>query len=391
MEILKSNEILQQIKESLLVEEEEKIESVNYSDEQRKILKKAEDKELLSIEEQIMYLDMKGIGSGGYTINDIKTILSSSTYYYKLTVYRKNFKKKSNGKYENLNIQILKDLSNIDMELRYLCMKFTLDIEHILKTNLISSITDDLNIDGYDIVDSFNKFQKDKNKAYLDKQLKFNNITIEEHGDRIASYEKYTNSIIKKCNRGKGFDKELYEKYKDRMPIWVMIEIMSYDNLVSFIEFYYNFEEEIDGEKKKMFNANHFRDASIFLKYSKNIRNCSAHSRPIIHDITELNQIKSNTSKRTVHTKLKNYGIDKLKLEKEIVNNSFTNWKIHDLLSTMLLHDKYVTNKDLRKQRKHDLYILFKRFYKNRKLYSNNSEFVDISKIMMNVVKFYNI
>ncbi|EKZ0426950.1 hypothetical protein QK082_001239, partial [Enterococcus faecalis] len=73
MEILKSNEILQQIKESLLVEEEEKIESVNYSDEQRKILEKAEDKELLSIEEQIMYLDMKGIGSGGYTINDIKT------------------------------------------------------------------------------------------------------------------------------------------------------------------------------------------------------------------------------------------------------------------------------------------------------------------------------
>lgn len=85
----------------------------------------------------------------------------------KLASYRANYDKCSEnsqrkGQYQNLDFGYLKELSTIDMHLRYIIIEMCLDIEHFIKVRLVSAVTDTPDEDGYNVVKKYLKKEDPK-------------------------------------------------------------------------------------------------------------------------------------------------------------------------------------------------------------------------------------
>lgn len=92
-----------------------------------------------------------------------KKYLSKNNNYFKLSSFRKNYDKYTDGvnkgKYINLDFAYLIELARIDVEVRHILLKMCLDIEHFIKVSLITAVEANLGgpygEDGYKIVTDF--------------------------------------------------------------------------------------------------------------------------------------------------------------------------------------------------------------------------------------------
>lgn len=111
-------------------------------------------KKLLSVDELIEHMKSKGITFHEVSENDAKEFLQKNNYYMKLAAYRANYEKcptgKRAGQYKKLDFGYLKELSVIDMHLRYIIIDMCLDIEHAIKVKLINDVTNNPSEDGYE-------------------------------------------------------------------------------------------------------------------------------------------------------------------------------------------------------------------------------------------------
>ncbi|WP_257877978.1 Abi family protein [Enterococcus faecalis] len=125
----------------LQLEEEERANQVSeeLSEEIKELCKKAKNKEIFSITDQIKYARFKGIEISESDESIVQDILLNRTYYFKVTAYRKNFEKDISGKYIDLSFVKLADLAKIDMYLRMILSRMIFELEHSLKTLIISS------------------------------------------------------------------------------------------------------------------------------------------------------------------------------------------------------------------------------------------------------------
>ncbi|MEI3599945.1 Abi family protein, partial [Oceanobacillus sp. MO10714A] len=124
-------------------------------------------KRKLSFGEMIEHLEEKNIKFNLITKDEAKEILQTSNYFYKITAYRKNFEKNKYDKYVNLDFKLLQDLATIDMRLRYLVLQMCLDIEHTVKTQILTDITNDPTEDGYSIVTDYLKHDNRSIEDYM--------------------------------------------------------------------------------------------------------------------------------------------------------------------------------------------------------------------------------
>ena len=89
----------------------------------------------------------------------------------KLASYRCNYEKclegKREGQYKNLDFVYLKELSTIDMHLRYIIIEMCLDIENAIKVRILEDVTNNPDEDGYNVVRKF--IAKDSNIGILKK------------------------------------------------------------------------------------------------------------------------------------------------------------------------------------------------------------------------------
>lgn len=236
--------------------------------------------------------------------------LDDLNYYYKLTVYKRNFQKNQEGNYINLDFSYLCDIASVDMQLRYILAQFTMDIEHSLKTLLMKKITYNDELDGYDIIESFLQSTENTN----------NPISNED--------------LFKKSSHITNYQYRMSETHKHCPPVWVVLEVLSFGELTRLFLYYFKRFPENSYEVKSM---------AGLLAGAKRIRNMSVHNTPFLFDLDK-NEINS----------VNNY-LFQYVTEQNIPKRIYKKSKIHDIFCVIYLHKKLVNGTGSRKYRIEDI------------------------------------
>ena len=212
-------------------------------------------KSLLTAEQLIDHMKSKGITFNIISENDAKIFLQKNNYYMKLASYRENYPKyltgNKIGQYINLDFAYLRELSTIDMHLRYLIIQMCLDLEHALKVSLIAHIESNPKEDGYELVRKFIGYINSRGQAQNEYILK-----------KIRSHN------------SSDYCKDLIEKYYPYFPVWVFVELISFGDLAYLIAFYDKlYSDSIVNNK--------------FMNTIRDMRNAAAHSNCLINKLFE--------------------------------------------------------------------------------------------------------
>lgn len=299
-----------------------------------------------SFDDLIDELSLKGIKFNLMNEDDAKGILNDLNYYYKLSVYRRNFKRDMNGKYINLEFSYLADLASVDMQLRYLLLTATLDIEHAMKTFLITHITENENVDGYGIVDRF------------------------FHSTIGTDYELNKETVLEKVKHKSHYQRKLYEAHKDAPSVWVLVEVMSFGEFIRLFEFYF-----------KKYPTSKF-DLSIMsglLNAVKRIRNCCAHNNAFLFYVSK-NELRHPNS----------YIVDYAERAK-IGKAFYSCTKIHDIIAVLYTHDFFVKGTGSRKYRHKELSGLTDRSIERFKCLDKDNDIVYFFQVLKKLLISYQI
>lgn len=176
-----------------------------------------------------MLRDEKGVGFSIVSETDAIIYFQDRNNYLRTASYRKNYLKHTDGakagKYINLEFAYLKELSTVDMHLRGHLLQMCIDVEHALKVDLVSKIERDSTEDGYTIVDDF--------------LSQYNHIkrSIERKAGAIFTGDLIAKYFVLKNNAAPG-DPPRYEIVSVDCPIWVLVEIITFGDLVKLYNFY---------------------------------------------------------------------------------------------------------------------------------------------------------
>jgi abortive infection bacteriophage resistance protein len=300
-------------------------------------------KKLLSIDELIEHMKNKGITFNEISENDAKIFLQKNNYYMKLAAYRSNYEKcttgKRTGQYKKLDFAYLKELSTIDMYLRYIIMDMCLDIEHAIKVRLIDDITNNPSEDGYDIVRKF--IAKDDNLRIL------KNIRSHKSGE---------------------YCKDLIAKYYPYFPVWVFVELISFGDLLYFCSFY----EEVYGVK--IVN-------NTLMNTVRDVRNAAAHSNCLLNKMTE----KIDSTKQ-VNNDISSFVKGMSDISKTSrVNNlkyKFTN----SFITLLYVYDCLMSESSKQKRYKELQEFISGRVVKNKSYFKSNTKIVGVYNFHKKVI-----
>lgn len=213
---------------------------------------------LQSPEALIEQMKRKNIKFDLVTEEDAKFFLENSTYYKKISSYKNNFHyaiKDGTKNYFDLDFAYLKELSTIDMHLRKIILHICLNIEHSIKIRIINGCQKQ-NYNGFDIVEEF-----------------------------INIYPSVKENILK--NATTSYCSELIANHKNKLPIWVLIEVISFGDLCKLFKFLT--DRDIFGDHTKYVQ----RDNVSILYAVHNLRNAVAHSHCILRDLRYQNNVSS--------------------------------------------------------------------------------------------------
>lgn len=207
---------------------------------------------MLTVEEQIAHLKSKGVTFDSCTEAEAAEYLAGKCQFFKVTAYSKLFDKhvggEKDGQYIDLDFAQLKYLAGLDRRLRDTLLPMTLDVEHFAAAWLLKAAEDN-GEDGYAVMRDYMESVPTKRRKYIENELE------------IRSSDAYCGAVIR--------------KYRDDMPIWSFVEVVSFGTFIGLTKFCADRWE--DGELL----ASHY-----LLKKAKSVRNASAHSQCILNDLS---------------------------------------------------------------------------------------------------------
>lgn len=177
-----------------------------------------------------MLRNEKGISFNIINENTAVDYFMTKNNYMRTAAYRKNYPKhktgENRGKYISLDFAYLTELSTIDMYLRSILLQMCIDIEHALKVHLLTDIENNLDEDGYNIVDSF--LRNNPNVSHSIAQKSTSIFT----GNLINSYF----DIKQSFDISKGWSRFVVSKFD--CPIWVLLELISFNETIKLYNHY---------------------------------------------------------------------------------------------------------------------------------------------------------
>ncbi|MBR4159628.1 MAG: Abi family protein [Spirochaetia bacterium] len=171
-----------------------------------------------------------------------KTFVEKQNYFFRLEQYLgicPEANKTKSGKYVGLDFGHLVEMSTIDMYLRKILFKLTIDLEHYLKVKLVSDCQDNPADDGYEAV-----------AAFLEKNPKVRSSI--QTGFKLIGY----------------YERPMF-RYTKAPAVWNFVEMLEFNDFSSFYSFYYEFFRS-DGGWTKQFEA------------VRKLRNAAAHNSCIL-------------------------------------------------------------------------------------------------------------
>lgn len=302
----------------------------------------------------------KGITFNNYSEEDAIVYLSDHNNYLRTGCYRVCFAKYQSGvnkgKYIDLDFGQLHEISIIDMHYRFLVRKMCSDIEHSLCMMLLCLIDNDASTDGYDVVEQFLS-----NHPYVVKNLE-RSITSPHTGDLIKKYFSIT------YNMESGKRVSHITEYDD-CPAWVLIECLTFGDLLEFFSFYCN--------------SRHLKLPAAWstLNLVRSLRNGAS------HDVCLLCYLPSNTNipSREIMCSVKNItSITTSQRQKKLSSRT-----IHEFAALLFLYDRVVVG-DVRKFRSKELHSLFfDRIPRRKELFTNNLLLLSSYHFCSTLVNYY--
>jgi len=295
-----------------------------------------EEKPMLDTDGQIKHLQSKGVQFNRITVEEATSYLRDNNNYFKLRAYRKNFPKHPDGdlkgQYINLDFVLLKDLSIIDMRMRYTFMQMALDIEHFAKVHLLRVI-EESDDDGYQIVENY-----------------FDSLKTNDANNDTKRYDGLLCELNR--NRKNPYCGGIIEKYDGCYPVWAFIEIASLGTIIHF----YGFCSD-------QLNNKDLKDGYYLLITIKELRNAAAHSNCLIHDMgAKDSRHKPNYSMLRALSDI----------SKTTKDNQLKNERMRQIITLLYTHTALVTSVGVHEHTKDNLADLVSRMYHHIDYYDGN-------------------
>ena len=270
-----------------------------------------------SATELIEKMENKGITFKSTSKEEAANYLVEKNNFLRLYAYRKNFQKaqlgEKAGQYVNLDFDHLKALSILDLQLRKQIFGMCIDIEHCLKLFILKDIETKDPEDSYAIVSAFLKSNKHTAKEILRKNSQKNSYI----SDLLKKY------ISNQADENVFCIEESGVCYYMDMPIWVLLESITFGSLIQFYEFYCQYYEKSKSEyfvKPKLLSS------------IKSIRNACAHNNCILHNLSE--------SQCNPHSFVQTFVIRKKGVKTTMAHSRLTCRTLHEFASVIYLANK---------------------------------------------------
>ncbi len=302
-------------------------------------------KQLLSIDELIEHMKSKGIRFNLVSEEDAKAFLTNNNYYMKMASYRSNYPKCQSGnrkdQYQNLDFAYLKELSTLDMHLRYIIIKMCLDIEHSIKVRLLDRLANTQNDDGYSFLKQY--FSNEDLDLQMLKRIK--------------------------AHKSGEYCKNLIDKYYPYFPLYSLLELVSFGDLLHLCSFY-----------EKSYNDSIIPD-NKFMNTVRDFRNASAHSNCLMNHVTE----RMDATKQpdcTITTFIASMSNIKKIMRTNQLRYSFS----YNLVTLLYVYDSLIS-KNQKQARYEELNDLINgRFLKNKDYFLSNSQLCGVYRFIRIVV-----
>lgn len=312
-------------------------------------------KNKLTIDEQIEKMKSSGVKFNIVTEEDAREFLLDSTYYFKLKAFQKNYNKKQNGDYINLEFAYLKDFSTVDMWLRNLVLSLALGVEHSMKVKLNADISNNPAEDGYSIV---NEFLNAKEYSYIVKSI-YAKVHSNYAGELIKKYCSYT------------YNPNSQTPYYFECPFWVFTEILSFGDFINFYNFYY--------EKYNFYNS-----LKPILFPVRCLRNAAAHNNCILNSLK-----KSDHGGFKVNNAVNSY-VSKIQTITPISRkNCMATPALHDFAALLMAYTMVVKSKSAQIQTLKELKKFMERWERNPEFYKSNMEITKTYNFFQKLIDNY--